>query len=140
MAEMTRSTRTMLLAGMASLALMTQAQTVRPEVVAQGLEHPWALAFLPEGRFLVTERPGRLRVIEADGRVNKALDGLPEVAARGQGGLLDVLPDGDFARNRTLFFCFSEPGVGGNSTALARARLSDDNTGLESVQIGRAHV
>ncbi|HSO45126.1 MAG TPA: PQQ-dependent sugar dehydrogenase, partial [Rhodoferax sp.] len=112
-----------------------QAQTVRPEVVAQRLEHPWALAFLPQGRFLVTERPGRLRVIEADGRINAALEGLPDVAARGQGGLLDVMLDGEFARNRTLFFCFSEPGEGGNSTALARARLSDDSTRLASVQV-----
>jgi len=135
MANMTRQIKTMLLAGVASLALAAQAQTVRPEVVAQGLEHPWALAFLPQGRFLVTERAGRLRVIEADGRVNAAVDGLPEMAARGQGGLLDVLPDSDFARNRTLFFCFAEPGVGGNSTALARARLSDDRTRLEAVQV-----
>ncbi|HEX5697272.1 MAG TPA: PQQ-dependent sugar dehydrogenase [Rhodoferax sp.] len=108
---------------------------VRTEVVANGLEHPWALAFLPEGRFLVTERPGSLRVIEADGRVNKAVVGLPDMAARGQGGLLDVLLDADFASNRTLFFCFSEPGAAGNSTALARARLSDDRTRLEAVQV-----
>jgi len=125
----------MLLAVLASLALTAAAQSVRPELVAQGLEHPWALAFLPQGRFLVTERPGRLRVIEADGRVNPALGGLPELAAHGQGGLLDVLLDSDFARNRTLFFCFAEPGAGGNSTALARARLSGDNTRLESVQV-----
>lgn len=132
---MTQWIKTTLLAILASLALAAQAQTVRPEVVAHGLEHPWALAFLPGGRFLVTERPGRLRVIEADGRVNPAVSGLPDMAARGQGGLLDVLLDADFANNRTLFFCFSEPGVGGNSTALARARLSQDNTRLESLQV-----
>jgi len=134
MQNMTQRIKSIFLAGLASLALTAQAQTVRPEVVASNLAHPWALAFLPEGRFLVTERPGRLRVIEADGRLNPALAGLPEVAAGGQGGLLDVLLDADFARNRTLFFCFSEPGAGGNSTALARARLSDDRTRLESVQ------
>lgn len=135
MRKITRQIKTMLMTGVASMVLAAQAQTVRPEVVAQGLEHPWALAFLPQGRFLVTERPGRLRVIEADGRINAAVGGLPDVAARGQGGLLDVMLDGDFARNRTLFFCFSEPGAGGNSTALARAKLSDDNTRLESVQV-----
>lgn len=135
MQNITEWIKTMLLAGVVSMVLAAQAQTVRPEVVAQGLEHPWALAFLPQGRFLVTERPGRLRVIEADGRINAAVSGLPDVAARGQGGLLDVMLDGDFARNRTLFFCFSEPGAGGNSTALARAKLSDDNTRLESVQV-----
>ena len=111
------------------------AQTVRPEVVASGLQNPWAVAFLPEGRYLVTERPGRMRVIEANGKVGAALAGVPTVAAGGQGGLLDLLLDADFARNHTLFFCFSEPGQTGNSTALARARLSDDRTRLEEVKV-----
>ena len=110
--------------------------SVRPQVVASGLQHPWALAFLPQGRFLVSERPGDMRIIAADGRVGPALAGLPEIAARGQGGLLDLVLDEDFARNRTLFFCFSEPGAGGNSTALARACLSVDETLLTST-IGR---
>jgi glucose/arabinose dehydrogenase len=132
---MTRGTRNLLLTALVFMALPALAQSLRHQVVASGLAHPWALAFLPEGRFLLTERPGRLRVVEADGRVNPALAGLPEVAARGQGGLLDVLLDADFARNRTLFFCFSEPGAGGNSTALARARLSGDRTRLEAVQV-----
>ena len=111
------------------------AQTVTPADVATGLEHPWSVAFLPDGRFLVTERPGRMRVIEADGSKGAALEGLPEVAARGQGGLLDVILDTHFARNRTLYFCFSEPGVGGNSTALARASLSEDRTRLQNLQV-----
>ncbi|MFY8104309.1 MAG: PQQ-dependent sugar dehydrogenase, partial [Ramlibacter sp.] len=97
---------------------------LRVQPVAGGLEHPWALAFLPEGGYLVTERPGRMRVIDAQGRMGEPLGGLPEVAARGQGGLLDVALDNGFERNRTLYFCFSEPAQGGtNSTALARARL-----------------
>ncbi|WP_296490739.1 PQQ-dependent sugar dehydrogenase [Rhodoferax sp.] len=132
---MTRWIKNLWLASLASLSFTVPAQALRSEVVATGLEHPWALAFLPEGRFLVTERPGSLRVIEADGRLNKAVVGLPEVAARGQGGLLDVLLDANFASNRTLFFCFSEPGATGNSTALARARLSDDRTRLEALQV-----
>jgi glucose/arabinose dehydrogenase len=132
---MTRGTRNLLLTALVFMALPALTQSLRHQVVASGLAHPWALAFLPEGRFLLTERPGRLRVVEANGRVNPALLGLPEVAARGQGGLLDVLLDADFARNRTLFFCFSEPGAAGNSTALARARLSDDRTRLEAVQV-----
>jgi len=106
--------------------------------VAQGLENPWAVAFLPEGRFLVTERPGRLRVVEADGRLNPPVAGLPPVAAGGQGGLLDVVLDRGFASNRTLYFCFSEPapaGAAGNSTALARARLSEDRTRLEDLRV-----
>ena len=118
----------------AHLALVG-AQTVRTEVVASGLQHPWAVAFLAEGRFLVNERPGRMRVIEASGQLGPALDGLPTVAAGGQGGLLDLLLDADFARNRTLYFCFSEPCQSGNRTALARARLSDDRRRLEDVKI-----
>ncbi len=121
-----------LLAGRPALA-----QAVRPETVAAGLQHPWAVAFLPDGRFLVTERPGRLRVVQADGRLGAPVAGLPEIAAGGQGGLLDVLLDGDFARNRSLYFCFSEPAStgSGNSTALARATLSADEASLEGVKV-----
>ena len=116
-------------------SLSAQAQAVRPEVVAAGLQHPWAVAFLPEGRFLVTERTGALRVVEADGRVQPAVAGLPAVATAGQGGLLDLVLDADFVNNRALYFCFSEPGAGGNSTALARASLSEDRTRLEDVKV-----
>ena len=111
---------------------------VRSVTVAQGLENPWALAFLPDGRYLVSERPGRLRVVEADGRLNPPVAGLPSVAASGQGGLLDVVLDRGFASNRTLYFCFSEPapaGAAGNSTALARARLSEDRTRLDDLRV-----
>jgi aldose sugar dehydrogenase len=117
--------------------LPVQAQALRPETVASGLQNPWALAFLPDGRFLVSERPGRLRVIAPDGHLAAPLTGLPEIAAGGQGGLLDVLLDSDFARNRSLYFCFSEPAAAGNgnSTALARATLSADYARLEQVRI-----
>ena len=114
------------------------ATPVKAITVAQGLENPWAVAFLPEGRFLVTERPGRLRVVEADGRLSPPVAGLPAVAAGGQGGLLDVVIDSGFANNRTVYVCYAEPAVGGasgNSTALARARLSDDRTRLEDVRV-----
>jgi len=103
--------------------------------VAAGLQNPWALAFLPDGRFLVTERAGRLRVLERDGRLNPAIDGLPELAVGGQGGLLDLVLDADFAANRTLYFCYSEPGGAGNSTALARATLSVDGARLGDVKV-----
>ncbi len=109
----------------------------RPQVVSAGLDHPWGVAFLPEGRFLVTERPGRMRVIEADGRLGPPVAGLPAIANAGQGGLLDVVADSGFRQNRTVFFCFSEPQAGGttNSTALAKARLSADRRRLEAVQV-----
>ena len=103
--------------------------------VATGLAHPWGLAFLPGGQFLVTERPGRMRVIQPTGEVGPALAGLPAVAGGGQGGLLDVVLDADFARNRRLFFCFAEPGQGGNSTALARATLAADARSLQDVRV-----
>jgi len=114
-----------------------QGQTARLETVAQGLEHPWAVAFLPGGRFLVTERPGRLRVVEADGRVGPPVAGVPEVVARGQGGLLDLVLDAGFERNRTLYFCFAEQGAAssGNHTALASARLAAGETRLEQVRV-----
>ncbi len=119
------------------LPLLVLAQTVRPQTVATGLQHPWALAFLPQGRFLVTERAGRLRVVEADGSLGAPVAGLPVMAVQGQGGLLDVVLDGDFVSNRVLYFCFAEPAAtgDGNSTALARARLSEDNTRLLDVRV-----
>lgn len=116
-------------------ALPAAAQDLRSQPVATGLEHPWAVAFLEEGRFLVTERPGRIRVVEADGKLGPPLGGLPEMAAGGQGGLLDVVLDSGYAGNRTIYFCFSEPGSGGNSTALAKARLAPDRSRLEQVQV-----
>ena len=117
--------------------LQAQAQSVRPQMITAGLAHPWALAFLPDGRMLVTERPGRLRVIDGDGNMGPPVSGVPEVVAQGQGGLLDVIVDSNFASNRTVFFCFSQgaDSGGGNSTALARARLSAASDRLEDVQV-----
>ena len=119
------------------LAPGAQAQEVRADIVASGLQNPWALAFLPDGRFLVTERAGPLRLLAADGRASASVAGLPEIAAGGQGGLLDVVTDSDFARNRTLYFCYSEPAATGraNSTALASASLSADGARLENFKV-----
>ena len=83
---------------------LAQAQTVRAEVLASNLQNPWAMAFLPDGRFLVTERPGRLRVIEPNGEISQPVLGLPGMVAQGQGGLLDVLVDTDFVNNNTFWF------------------------------------
>lgn len=129
--------RSRMVLALTALCMAGAAQAApRAERVADGLEHPWAVAFLPDGRFLVSERPGRLRVVEADGRLRAPLSGLPPMAAGGQGGLLDVVTDSDFERNRTLYFCFSEPGPGGsNGTALARARLDEDLERLEDVRV-----
>ena len=134
------TTAPFVLAGLLALAAAPSVAQSQPspkaQTVASGLQHPWAVAFLSEGRFLVTERPGRLRVVNADGQVQPAVQGLPEVAAGGQGGLLDVITDSAFASNRTIYFCFSEPGKGTtNSTALARARLSDDLKQLQDMKV-----
>ena len=109
----------------------------RPEVVASGLESPWGVTFISNGQFLVTERPGRMRIVNAEGRAGAPLAGLPPIAAGGQGGLLDVLADSAFASNRTVYFCYSEPESGGsrNSTALARAQLSADGTRLDNLKV-----
>ncbi|RYF27547.1 MAG: PQQ-dependent sugar dehydrogenase [Comamonadaceae bacterium] len=108
------------------------------ETVASGLANPWAVAFLPDGSFLVTERPGRLRVVQANGQVGPPIAGLPPIAAGGQGGLLDVVTDADFERNRRIYFCFSEPAASrgaGNSTALASATLVRDVPVLQDVKV-----
>jgi len=92
--------------------------------IASGLERPWSLAFLPDGRMLVTERPGRLRYVDATGKVSGPIAGVPEVVAKGQGGLLDVVLDPDFAENSTIYVSYAEAGDDGtNGTAVARARL-----------------
>ena len=113
------------------------AEPLRAQVITTGLVFPWSLAFLPDGQMLVTERPGRLRIVQADGRLSAPVAGLPEVVARGQGGLLDVIVDSDFIHNRTLFFCFAQAAESGtgNSTALARARLSPGGDRLDDVKL-----
>lgn len=104
-------------------------------VVAKGLEHPWAVEPLPSGDFLVTEKPGRMRVITATGKVGQPIAGVPEVDARGQGGLLDVALSPQFDSDRTIFWSYSEPRKGGNATSVARGVLSPDGRKLEQVRV-----
>jgi aldose sugar dehydrogenase len=92
------------------------------EAIAQGLEYPWALAFLRNGRMLVTERAGRMRIVTRDGKLSPAIAGVPEVFAQGEGGLLDVALDRGYAQNGTIYFCFAELIAGGGRTSLARAK------------------
>ena len=100
---------------------------LRVTVLTRGLEHPWSLAFLPDGRMLVSERPGRLRLVAADGTLDpRPIDGLPDnLAAVGQGGLLDIALHPDFARNRLVYFSYAGRGEDGVGTELARGRLAD---------------
>jgi glucose/arabinose dehydrogenase len=106
---------------------------VSAETVASGLRHPWALAFLPDGRILVTERRGGLRIVAPSGRVSEPLGGVPQVQTGGQAGLLDVAVDPKFTENRLIYLSFSEPGEGGAGTAVARARLGEGQ--LEDLQV-----
>jgi glucose/arabinose dehydrogenase len=104
-------------------------------VVASGLVEPWGLALMPDGRWLVTERPGRLRIVAADGTVSAPVAGLPAVDPRGQGGLLDVILGPDFADDRMIWWSYAEPREGGNATSVARGRLSEDGSRVENVQV-----
>nr|WP_244471070.1 PQQ-dependent sugar dehydrogenase [Microvirga massiliensis] len=114
----------------------TQTGKVRVETLTRGLEHPWAIAFLPDGRMLVTERPGRLRVVTKDGKLSAPLTGVPKVFAQGQGGLLDVVLAPDFASSRLVYLTFAEPGEGGTAgTAVARGQLNEATTGLEDLKV-----
>lgn len=106
------------------------------ETIATGLVHPWAIEFLPSGELLVTERTGNLRVVTQDGDVSAPIAGVPEVDDRGQGGLLDVALAPDFAANRLIYLSYSEPrGGNSNGTSVARARLSEDATRLEDLEV-----
>lgn len=110
---------------------------VTVEAIAEELEHPWAVAFLPDGTgMLVTERPGRLRIVAGDGQLSDPLTGVPEVYARGQGGLLDVRLSPDFQQDRLVYLSYAEAGANGKAgTAVGRGRLADDLSGLEGFTV-----
>jgi glucose/arabinose dehydrogenase len=126
--------------GLLATAAMAQERTVsaqagriKVETLTNKLVHPWGLAFLPDGRMLVTERPGRLRIVTRDGKLSPPLSGVPKVYANGQGGLLDVALDPSFAENRLVYLSYAEPGPGGASTAVARGKL--DNNGITGLKV-----
>jgi aldose sugar dehydrogenase len=111
----------------------TQNGRIRVVTVATGLDHPWGLAFLPDGRMLVTERSGSLRIVDANGQLSAPLSGVPDVSARGQGGLLDVALAPDFAQSRMIYVSYAEPGLTGQGTTVARARLGEGR--LENLHV-----
>ena len=116
-------------------AFGSSAGELEVRTIARGLANPWALAFLPDGKMLVTERPGRMRIVTTEGQISPPLKGVPEVWASGQGGLLDVVVDKSFAQNKTIYFCFAERTDGGGRTTVARAKLNDGNGRLDDVKI-----
>lgn len=112
--------------------------TFRVETIATGLQNPWGLALLPDGRMLVTERPGRLRILTKDGKLSDPVEGLPKIAAVGQGGLLDIVLSPGFEKDRLIFMSFAEPRDGNaNSTSVMRARFveKDGKATLEDVKV-----
>lgn len=131
------------LAGMATTGfaqtpdrLDTSAGSVSVDVFAEGFVHPWAAEFLPDGRLLVTERPGRLRVVAEVGSVSAPLDGVPEVFARSQGGLLDLVLDPDFASNRLVYLSYAEErGPNSAATSVGRGRLNEEATALQDFEV-----
>lgn len=122
-----------LLAADGTRVIQTDKVRVQVETIATGLDHPWAVEVLPDGAYVVTERPGRMRIIR-DGKIGTALVGLPDVAASGQGGLLDVAIDRQFATNHIFYFTASIAGPGGIGTAVYRAALSSDEKQLTDVR------
>jgi len=111
----------------------TETGRIKVETLAEGLEYPWGMAFLPDGRLLVTERAGDMRILNEDGGLSGPLSGVPKVVANGQGGLLDVALDPKFADNNLVYFTYAEAGDGGAGTAVARGRLEEN--GLKDVQV-----
>ena len=106
----------------------SSAGDLKVETVAGGLVHPWSLAFLPDGRMLVTERPGRMRIVTRAGQLSPALAGVPGVYAQSQAGLMDVILARDFAQSHTIYFCYAENADGGGGRiAVARAQLDDNS-------------
>ncbi|SIQ07552.1 Glucose/arabinose dehydrogenase, beta-propeller fold [Aromatoleum tolulyticum] len=119
----------------AQTVVRSEAGPVRVTEVARGLETPWSLAFLPDGNMLVTERPGRLRVVTPDGKLSAPVQNVPRVHAAGQGGLLDVVVGPDFARDRLIWLSFAQPTQKGARTAVARARLDESSRSLHNVEV-----
>lgn len=115
-------------AGATDAVFPSSAGDLKVQTVASGLVYPWSLAFLPDGRMLVAERPGRLRIIAADGRLSPPLGNVPKVYAVSQAGLMDILLARDFAQSHTIFVCYAEAAEGGGRIAVLRARLIEDES------------
>ncbi|QIG90053.1 PQQ-dependent sugar dehydrogenase [Chryseobacterium sp. POL2] len=121
--------------GQTRIAAVKTNTAYKVETLNEKLGRPWGITQLDDGRFLITEKSGFLHLVSADGQYVKKIIGLPKVDASGQGGLLDVAVDPDFANNRILFWTFSEPFENGNLTSVAKGKLSLDETQIENPQV-----
>lgn len=108
---------------------------IESKVVTESLERPWGITTLPDGRFLITQKSGTLRIADASGKVSEAIKGLPDVDDRGQGGLLGITIDPDFSKNRMVYWTFSEKVKDGNLTAVAKGRLANDERSIENAKV-----
>jgi aldose sugar dehydrogenase len=122
-------------AGQTRAPSVTTSVALEHRVVTDQLENPWGLEPMPDGRWLVTEKGGALRIVSASGQISEPVAGLPAVDARGQGGLLDVAVSPTFAQDRMVYWSYTEPRDGGNATSVARGRLSTDGRTLGDVQV-----
>lgn len=120
---------------LAQTTVASEAGRINVVTVAEGLRSPWGLAFLPDGRMLVTERPGQMRIVSTTGELSPPLAGVPAVHAQGQGGLLDVVLSPAFAHDARIYFSYAEPTRRGARTAIARAVLNADALRLDQVDI-----
>lgn len=130
------------LSAIMAIPLSAAAQTFETEkgriavtTITDRLSQPWGMDFLPDGRLIVTEKEGRLRIVTLDGKISRPISGLPRISGGGQGGLLDVALHPRFDTNRLVYLSYAEPGAGGRSTALARGTLRPDGTVLDNVKV-----
>ncbi|WP_316767080.1 PQQ-dependent sugar dehydrogenase [Pedobacter frigiditerrae] len=121
--------------GQTRIAAVKTTTSYSTNVVTSALTAPWGIAAMPDGRFLITEKAGRMRIVTSAGVVSEINTGIPTVNAGGQGGLLGICLDPDFSTNRMVYWSFSEPGTGGNVTAIAKGRLATNELSIEGATV-----
>ena len=127
-------TKSLCLAAVLGTAFSAQATELNVEELTTGLSHPWGMAFLPDGKMVITERAGNIRIFDKTAGLSAPLKNVPEVAAVNQGGVLGITVDPDFADNQTIYFCYSKPGEGGSSSSVSKAKIAGDSlTDVETI-------
>jgi glucose/arabinose dehydrogenase len=121
--------------GQTRIAAVTTKTPYEHKVLTESLQRPWGIAALPDGRFIITEKEGSMKIVSASGAIGEALQGVPKVNSKGQGGLLGICLDPAFRKNRMVYWAFSEPRPDGNLTAVAKGKLSSDEKSLENVTV-----